>query len=388
MTRPRRVRLGVTGLGRMGEVHARNAAGRCAGVELAGLFDPDAARAAALSARLGVPAAASFEALCHDSRLDGVIIAAPTAEHAALSLQAIAAGCPVLCEKPISLERAAIVAVAEAAARAKVTLQVGFNRRFDAANQAAAERRRRGELGEVYLFHSSQRDMSPPRSEFLAGSGGIFHDMGVHDFDAARFLVGEIVEVSAAGSALSDPGFAAIGDYDTAVVTARFETGALGLFDLSRVAGYGYESALEVMGAAGTVRVACPPALGVEWRAHGSATRPLLTAFHERYGAAFVAEVESFAEAILTGRAPLATGADALAAFDLAEAAARSARTGAPVHVGVATPPDPGATSAGPDRVPAVPARGGSSDETGRNETGRNETGSDGTGSDTNKENM
>ncbi len=329
-----RVRLGIAGLGRMGRVHAANAAGRCPSVELAAVFDPLAECAAEIAGRFGVPAAPSLEALLGEHGLDGVIIAAPTGEHAALSLQAIAAGCHVLCEKPISLEREPTLSVTEAAAKAKVKLQVGFNRRYDVANQAAAEARRSGELGEVYLFRSSQRDMSPPRPEFLSGSGGIFRDMGIHDFDAARFLVGEIIEVAAAGTVLSDPGFTAIGDYDTAVVTVRFANGALGLFDLTRVAGYGYDSTVEIMGAAGTVRVETPPLLNLEWRRPGAATRPLVSGYDQRYGAAFVAEVEAFARAILEGSEPLATGADALRAFDLADAATRSALTGQPVRLG------------------------------------------------------
>jgi predicted dehydrogenase len=221
-----------------------------------------------------------------------------------------------------------VVDVLEAAG---VKLQVGFHRRFDPAFAAAAERVKAGELGDVYLFRAAQRDMAPPRPEFLAGSGGIFVDMGIHDFDAARWLVGEVACVSAHGAALSDPGFAGIGDFDTAVVVLTFQSGALGVLDISRVAGYGYESSAELLGSRATVRIDEPFAHGYEWRTAGSVSRPLVQTFDRRYVGAFAAELEQFARSIVDDMPPLVTGADALAAFDLALAADKSCRLGRPV---------------------------------------------------------
>ncbi len=129
----------------------------------------------------------------------------------------------------------------------------------------------------MYLFRAAQRDMAPPRPEFLAGSGGIFIDMGIHDFDAARCLVGEVDSVSAQGAALSDPGFAEIGDFDTAIVVLTFASGALGVVDISRVAGYGYDSSTELVGSRATVRIDEPFLHGYEWRTPGAVSRPLVT---------------------------------------------------------------------------------------------------------------
>ena len=153
---------------------------------------------------------------------------------------------------------------------------------------AAVERIRAGDLGDVYLFRTSLRDMKPPPVQFLAGSGGFFVDVTVHDLDVARWMVGEVEEVSAYGTALSDPGFAETGDIDTAVVVLKFENGALGVIDNSRAAGYGYECSTEVMGSKATARIDNPHRHGYEWRTPGAATRDVVTNFEERYPWAYV----------------------------------------------------------------------------------------------------
>jgi predicted dehydrogenase len=332
-SRATRARVAVAGLGRMGTVHARNLALRCPSAQLVAVFDPQPDVATRVAAELGTVAALTYEDLVGDPGVDGVVIASPTGAHAQLSLSAFRAGKHVFCEKPLSLERGVTVEVVRAAGRAGVKLQVGFHRRFDPAYSAAAERVKAGELGDVSLFRASQRDMAPPEPQFLAGSGGIFVDMGIHDFDAARWLVGEVVSITSQGAAFSEPRFAETGDFATAVVVLTFSSGALGVLDISRVAGYGYESSAELMGSRATVRVDEPYLSGYEWRTPGSAGRPLVQTFDRRYAAAFAAELEHFARAIVDDTPPLVTGADALAAFDLALAADEACRLGRPVTV-------------------------------------------------------
>jgi predicted dehydrogenase len=320
-----RLRVGLAGVGRMGRIHAANLAWRCPSATLAGVYDPVSA------VDLGAPVFPSFAAML--SEVDAVAIATPTATHAALITAAAEAGKPVFCEKPVSLDRAATVAALAAVAEAGVPLQVGFHRRFDPDWAAAAARIRSGELGEVYLFRTSLRDMRAPDPAFLAASGGFFADVTIHDLDTARWMVGEIVEVTATGAALSDPGFAAIGDLDTALVTLRFASGALGVIDNSRSAGYGYECSTEVVGSRATVRVENRPPHHYRWLTPGLAAEPVPADFEERFPYAYQRELESFARAVLAGTEPLVTGADALAAYDLAMAADRSWRTGLPVRL-------------------------------------------------------
>jgi myo-inositol 2-dehydrogenase / D-chiro-inositol 1-dehydrogenase len=324
----RRVGVGVAGTGRMGRVHLANLTRRCAVAELACVFDADPDRAAAVAAEFGVPAAKTFDELVE--RCEGVVVATSTGSHAELTVAAAQAGRPVFCEKPLSLDRATTVSTIEAVEAAGVPLQVGFHRRFDPDWAAAAERIHAGELGEVTLFRTSLRDMTPPDPNFLSGSGGFFVDVTVHDLDVARWLVGEVVEVTARGAA-SDPAFAALGDIDTAVCVLRFANGALGVIDNSRSARYGYECSTEVMGTRATVRVEAPRP--VEWRTPGLASYPLARDFEERYPAAYAAELDAFARSVRDGAATRCTGRDGLAAFDLALAATESWRSGTSIAI-------------------------------------------------------
>jgi inositol 2-dehydrogenase len=328
-----RVRIGLAGLGRMGRIHAANLAWRCPSAELAVVFDLDEGAAREAGERLGVRWTTALDDLLGDDRVDALAVATPTGTHAELVLAAARAGKHVFCEKPISLDRRQAVAAVAATRAAGVRFQVGFHRRFDPDWAAATERIQAGELGQVYLFRTSLRDMTPPPVEFLAASGGFFVDVTIHDLDTARWMVGEVVEVSAFGTALADPALAGIGDLDTAVVVLRFEGGALGVIDNSRAAGYGYECATEVMGSRATVRIDHPQPLHYEWRTPGWAARPLVRDFEQRYPLAYALELESFAACVREGRPPAVTGEDALAAFDLAVAADRAWRTGRTVPV-------------------------------------------------------
>lgn len=325
-----RLDVGLAGLGRMGRIHAGNLASHCPSARLACVFDTDPVRAEAVAAELDVPWAASYEELL--DAVDAVAIATPTGTHADLTATAAAAGKDVFCEKPISLDRSTTVDTIAAVERAGIVFQVGFHRRFDPDWAAATARIHAGELGEVTLFRTSLRDMTPPDPAYLTGSGGFFLDVTVHDLDVARWMVGEVVEVTAHGAA-SDPAFAAIGDIDTALVVLRFANGALGVIDNSRAARYGYECSTEVMGTRATARVDAPYRRGYEWRTPGVAARELPRDFEERYPLAYAAELEAFARCVLDGTPPRVTGADALAAFDLAVAADESWRSGHSVPV-------------------------------------------------------
>jgi myo-inositol 2-dehydrogenase / D-chiro-inositol 1-dehydrogenase len=324
-----RLSIGLAGLGRMGRIHAGNLASRCASAELGCVFDADPVVAEALATELDVPWVASYEELL--AATDAVAIVTPTALHAGMVETAAAAGRPVFCEKPLSLDRATSLRAIEAAERAGVPLQVGFHRRFDPDWAAVAARIHAGELGRITLLRTSLRDMTPPDPAYLAGSGGFFADVTVHDFDMARWLAGEVVEVSAHGIS-ADPAFAAVDELDTAVVVLRFASGALGVVDNARAAGYGYECSTEVMGTLATARIDAPS--GHEWRTPGQAARPLPRDFAERFPQAYAAELDAFARCVLDGTPPLVTGHDAVAAFDLAAAAERSRRSGRPEAIG------------------------------------------------------
>jgi inositol 2-dehydrogenase len=329
----RRVRLGVAGLGRIGRLHAENLAGRESSIELVRVVDVDEGLARATGEQLGVEWSASFADLLHDAAVEGVVVATPTPLHAEMVEQAAAAGKHVFCEKPIAFDLPSTRRAVDAARAAGVALQIGFHRRFDPDWAAAAARIEAGELGDVYFFRTTLRDMRPPPLEYIRDSGGLFVDVTIHDLDTARWLVGEIEEVTAFGAALSDPGFAELGDVDNALVVLRFASGALGVIDESRVAGYGYECSTEVLGSQATVRIGDHRRTDTVWLTPGTAAVDWVEDFTERYRDAYVLELEDFAAAIRDGRPPAVTGEDALAAFVLARACERSFREGRTIRL-------------------------------------------------------
>ncbi|MDP8958587.1 MAG: inositol 2-dehydrogenase [Actinomycetota bacterium] len=333
MKRDRRVRMGIAGLGRMGRYHAENLAGRAPGVELVRVVDAVEETARSTGERLGVDWSTSFDHLLSDPDIDAVVIVTPTPTHAAMIEQAARAGKHVFCEKPISFELQPTLRAIETARDAGVKLQIGFHRRFDPDWSAAVDRIRQGELGEVFLFRTSLRDMRPPSMEYIRSSGGFFVDVTIHDLDTARWMVGEVDEVTAFGAALSDPAFAEVGDIDNALVVLHFGSGALGVIDNSRVAGYGYECSTEVMGSRATVRIGDHRRAHLQWLTPGSQSVDHVADFTERYPEAYLRELEDFAAAVRDDRPVAATGEDALAAFVLCRAADLSLRQGRSVKL-------------------------------------------------------
>ena len=246
------VRFGILGAGRIGKVHAATIAGS-AGASVAFVADalPDAAHA--LAASVGARVASVDEVIASD--VDAILIATPTDTHADLIEAAARAGKAILCEKPVSLSVERIEACLPVVEKAGVPLMIGFNRRFDPHFQALQSRINQGEIGDVELVTIISRDPAPPPVSYIARSGGLFRDMMIHDFDMARFLVGEeFVTVHALGSALVDKGIGEAGDVDTAAVQMQTASGKIAVITNSRRAAYGYDQRLEVHGSKGMLR--------------------------------------------------------------------------------------------------------------------------------------
>jgi len=329
-----RVRVGLVGLGRMGRFHAANLAGRIPQANLVRIVDANEKVARENAERLGgVEWSTDYADLLDDSEIEAVIVASPTPLHAEMAEAAAAAGKHAFCEKPISLDPKRTYEVIEAVRSAGIKMQVGYHRRFDPDYRAAWEKISAGEIGDVYLFRTSLRDMRSPSPEFLKGSGGFFADVTLHDFDTARWLIGEIEEVMAFGAALSDPGFEEIGDVDNAVVTLRFASGALGVIDNSRVAGYGYECSSEIMGSKGTLRVDNHRRVAVQTLTPDRVCQDYVSDFVERFADAYREEMEHFLNTLRSDGDPEVGGTDDIAAFTLAQAADRSYREGRTVRL-------------------------------------------------------
>jgi myo-inositol 2-dehydrogenase / D-chiro-inositol 1-dehydrogenase len=322
--------IAVLGAGRIGQIHAANIAAH-PDATLVGIADTDATAAGRLATTLGARTLSIDEAM----RADAVLIASPTPTHADYVEQAATAGRAVFCEKPIDLSVGRVRACLATVRRTGTVLMVGFNRRFDTHFASLKHRLDAGEAGTLELLTIISRDPSPPPPAYIATSGGLFRDMMIHDFDMARFLLGEEpMEVSAAASCLVDPAIGAAGDVDTALVMLRTASGRLCQISNSRRATYGYDQRIEAHGSGGLLRAGNVVATTVERAtAAGFQSDPVLPFFLERYAAAYRAELAAFVKAA-RGEGPVRpNGEDGLRALLLADAAVKAAKTGRTVRL-------------------------------------------------------
>lgn len=325
--------VGVLGAGRIGNIHARNVAAHPRG-RVVSIADAEAKAADALATATGARTAA-VDAILGDASINAILICTPTDTHADLIERGVKAGKAVFCEKPVDLDSARIEACLKVVAAAKGKLMIGFNRRFDPSFADLRRRIGAGDAGTVELVTILSRDPSPPPISYVERSGGLFRDMMIHDFDMARFLLGEEpVEVFAAGSCLVDKAIGAAGDVDTAAVVVKTASGKIAQISNSRRATYGYDQRLEVHGSLGLLTAGNRTATTVTF-ADGKGYRgdPALPFFLERYAEAYRAEIDTFISGVLDGKPIAPTGEDGLRAQRLADAATQSAKTGQPVRL-------------------------------------------------------
>ncbi|MBF9051807.1 inositol 2-dehydrogenase [Roseobacter sp. HKCCD9010] len=315
------LRLGILGCGRIGQVHAQSI-GQVPNAELVAVADAMPAAADALASASGAEARAA-EDILGAGDIDAVVIGTPTDTHFDLIQAAAANRKAVFCEKPIDMDVARIRACIDAVEAAGVAFMSGFNRRFD-PNFAGLQRRlREGEIGEVEIVTILSRDPSPPPISYIESSGGLFRDMMIHDFDMARFLLGEEpVRVQAVGAALVDPAIGAAGDVDTAAAILTTASGRICQISNSRRATYGYDQRIEVHGAKGLLKAENQLESTVELATEAGFRRaPTQHFFLERYAQAYVLELAEFVGAVLDGKAPAPSIHDGLRAQALADAA-------------------------------------------------------------------
>ena len=330
-TRPK---IAVIALGRIGRIHLQNLHRHFPEVEAVAVSGSESGRNFARG--LGVSEVyPKLEAVLGDGSVGAVALCTPTDTHAGTVDRLISAGKHIFCEKPLSLSFGEIRRLDEQATRAGVKLMVAFNRRFDPDFRHVREQVAAGRIGIPHLMVITSRDPAPPPVGFIKGSGGLFMDQAIHDFDMARFILGsEVEEVYARGAVLVDPVIGAAGDIDTAVTTLTCESGTIVTINNSRRAVYGYDQRLEVFGPGGMLRV------GNHFTGHltffdekgGHIARPL-DFFLERYAASYREEMRAFLDAWLND-GPVPVGAeDALRATSVALAAGLSVKENRPVKV-------------------------------------------------------
>ena len=296
------INIGIIGAGRIGRVHAETITKRVPNANLVAIADrsPNEYKRS-WAAEMGIDQITdNYRDILARSDIDAVFICTSTDVHTKYSLEAIAAGKHVFCEKPIDHDLGKIKQVVEALKGSNIKYQVGFNRRHDhnfaAVKQAIVD----GKVGDVHIIKITSRDPEPPSAEYAAVSGGMFLDMTIHDFDMVRFLAGcDAEEIYVQSAVLVDPAIGEAGDVDTAVITLKMENGAIAVIDNSRRAAYGYDQRAEVFGSKGMVATANDTlSTAVISNAEGVTGEKPLYFFLERYMQSFATEVKGFINAI------------------------------------------------------------------------------------------
>lgn len=332
----KRLNIGLIGLGRLGRVYARDLSTRIACTRLAGIADLSQDAVDEVAAQYDVPVASTDPAVViNDPSVDAVVIVTPTDTHGAVTRAAARAGKAIFCEKPLAISLADARDMKRTVESTGVFFQLGFMRRFDRGYAAARARLGEGAIGDAVVFKSSSRDPYPPSVEYAnpAKSGGLIVDMGIHDFDLARWFMGEVKTVQAIGGVLAYPELGAVGDIDNAIVSLVFESGRLGVIDLTRNGIYGYHINTELLGTAGTLRIGYLRETPLTVMTKAGVSHDTVPYFMERFRDAYTTQLEDFAQNVLHGRTPPITVDDGVRALEVAIAATRARETGQPVTI-------------------------------------------------------
>ncbi len=329
------INIGIIGAGRIGRLHAENMQ-HIPNVKIKGISDVMIAQMEDWAKEKNISIVTdNYEDLLRDPEIHAIFVCSPTTTHAEIIKKAAAAGKHIFCEKPVSFSVEETVEVINEVEKAGVKFQVGFNRRFDPNFKRLHDLVQQGQIGTPHILKITSRDPKPPTIDYVRTSGGLFMDMMIHDFDMARYIVNsEVVEVFAQGAVLIDSEIGEAGDIDTAVVTLKFENGALGVIDNSRQAVYGYDQRVEIFGdkGAATADNCRPTTVELSTSDHVVKDKPLYF-FLERYSEAYIEEVKQFVHACMDNESVLCSGFDGLQAQRIAKAAQESFEKGVPVKV-------------------------------------------------------
>jgi myo-inositol 2-dehydrogenase/D-chiro-inositol 1-dehydrogenase len=327
------LRIALLGAGRIGRMHAELIANQIDGLDVAIVYDVNGDAAAEVGGRLGVAHTTDADAVFGSDDVDAVAICSSTDTHVALMIEAARCGKAIFCEKPVSLDLGQVDEALAIVREAGVPIQIGFNRRFDAAHKSVRDAVAEGEIGDVHLVRITSRDPAPPPVEYVKVSGGIFLDMTIHDFDMARYVTGsEVVEVYAQGAVRVDPAIGEAGDVDTAAVMLRHENGCITTIDNSRQAVYGYDQRVEAFGSGGMAASENPLAhTGLRRTAAGTSAPLLPFFFVDRYIPAYIAQWNAFRDYVDGGGPSPVTADDGRAPLVIGLAAWRSVREHRPV---------------------------------------------------------
>jgi inositol 2-dehydrogenase len=332
-----RLNVGVVGLGRLGRVYVRDLAGRIPETRVVAVADPAGTLAKEIAAEFDVPAWYDDPmAMIDDPAVDAIVIVTPTHTHRAVVIAAAGRGKPMFCEKPPALALGEIAEMKQAIEASGVFFQMGFMRRFDSGYAAAKKAIDAGRIGMPLVFKATSRDPYRPSLEYAnpASSGGMLIDMGIHDFDLARWFMGDVKTVAAIGATIAYPELASVGDIDNAIASLTFASGKLGVVDLTRSGIYGYDISTEILGLEGTIRIGYlrETPITVMTKAHG-VSHDTVPYFMERFRDAYTNQLQNFAHNVQRQREAPVTIDDGMEALRVGVAATRARESGQAVSV-------------------------------------------------------
>jgi len=332
-----RLNVGVIGVGRLGRVYVRDLAGRIPETRVVAVADPMETLAREIAAEFDVPKAyADPLAMIDDPAVEAIVIVTPTHTHRELVIAAAGRGKPTFCEKPPALSLREIAEMKKAIGASGLFFQMGFMRRFDPGYAAAKKEIDAGRIGVPLVFKATSRDPFRPSLEYAnpASSGGMLIDMGIHDFDLARWFMGDVKTVAAIGATIAYPELETVGDIDNAIASLTFVSGKLGVVDLTRSGIYGYDISTEILGLEGTIRIGYlrETPITIMTKAHG-VSHDTVPYFMERFRDAYTLQLQNFAQNVLRQREAPITIDDGMEALRIGVAATRARESGTTVTV-------------------------------------------------------
>ncbi|MEQ9289952.1 MAG: inositol 2-dehydrogenase [Cyclobacteriaceae bacterium] len=329
------IKIGILGLGRIGQIHLKNLATSIKGVEVVAAMNPSE-EGQSFAKDLHIPiVTGNADDVFNNTEIDAVAICSPSDTHEDYIKRAANAGKAIFCEKPLDLSLEKVKEILDVASANNTPLMVAFNQRFDTNFAQIKSLVTEGKVGELRTIKITSRDPAPPPIDYIKSSGGLFLDMTIHDFDMARYIAdSEVDEVYARGQNLVDPAIGEAGDIDTGFVLLTFENGTTAIIENSRQAAYGYDQRLEVFGSKGMAQADnnfkdTHQLLDVNG-VHGS--RPL-DFFMDRYIDSYLHEMNGFINALNQKQVPPVTGEDGLKATAIALAANKSMKENRPVKL-------------------------------------------------------
>lgn len=332
------IRCAVLGLGRLGYWHAENLAFKVSGATLVKVVDPQKGKAEKVAKQLMVNGWSEDpdDAFLADD-IDAVIIVTPTSTHAEMIKRAAENGKQIYVEKPLVGKLEEAEEVLQTLESHNITCQVGFMRRFDPAYVSAKEQIEAGAIGKPIYFKGITRDGNVPSEEFISNSGGIFLDVSLHDYDIARYLMGddEVTSISSSGNILMESNLfmKKYNDVDQGMSVMRFKSGAAADIETMRIGDYGYDIRGEVIGTKGAIRIGSMRQSDIQVMTTNQSTEDLIQDFPTRFKQAYLEEMIHFIYCLQTGSKPRCTAEDGKKALEIATAATKSYMKGEKINV-------------------------------------------------------